>query len=167
MTTTRVDASGAGRRQVTLGGKTYKLAPLRNRDFAEFEKWMQDQAIEMVERSIQRQNLSFDERRILLNEAYEKARRLTFTSKEASPYLYKLEGAAKILWLSIRQEHPEITEEFLVDVVQDDETLNQLMGEWEKVQRTLSPISQKKSIKRNGATKKKRKERKTKTKRKG
>lgn len=94
---------------VELGGKQYRVSPLRDKDYGEFEKWVQDRHMELAQRA--GDGLSVEDRQALLKHAYDRASQITMASPEAIQAVITLEGSIKLLWLHLRHEHPDLTEE--------------------------------------------------------
>jgi len=89
--------------------KKYTFHPLRDMDYGEFEAWAQDRYIQVTKRNIA--DLPETERHMLLLQSFERASLITFSSKEARILMSSVEGAAKLLHLSIRRGEPAITED--------------------------------------------------------
>jgi len=93
--------------EIVYDVKTVKLYPLRDGDFAEFEIWAQDRFIQTVKRNIK--DLPEAQQTILLSDALTKASLITFGSEECRILMSSIDGAAKLLHLSIRRGDPTIT----------------------------------------------------------
>jgi len=93
--------------EIDFEGKTYRLTPLADQDFGEFQRWMQDNYIDLAKRNLD--GLSEADRSSFLAHAYDEAAKLTLDSPETLRIMRTVDGAAKLLWLSLRREHPELT----------------------------------------------------------
>jgi len=83
------------------------IYPLRDGDYAAFEIWAQDRFIQTVKRNIK--DLPEAQQTILLSDALTKASLITFGSEECRILMSSIDGAAKLLHLSIRRGDPTIT----------------------------------------------------------
>lgn len=117
----------ASPKTVTLAGKKYRLTPLKQRDWGEFEQWLQDQHIALAKRNLA--NLSDADRECLLKHAYNRAAEITFQSPEAVKAMKSFDGAVKLTWLSLRAEHPDLIEENVATMLLDPKTLEHAMDE--------------------------------------
>lgn len=120
-------------RTITLCGKKYRVTPIRDRDYADFEAFLQDHAIEVAKRSLD--GLSSKDRQVLLQHAYNKAARITIASSEATIALTSLEGITKLLWLSLRHEHPDLEEEDLLKMLCDPQAMEDAAEIIERVEK--------------------------------
>lgn len=106
---------------VTLGGVEYRVSPLRQRDYAELEQWLQDRIIAPVQRHTA--SLGLEERTKLLDAAFQRAALVTLTSPEAARFLGSLEGAFYLCWLSLRHNHPQLTLDAVRELLAAEEAL--------------------------------------------
>lgn len=120
----------AAPRTVKLKGKKYLISPLRDRDYGEFEAWVQDQVFDVAKRNLD--GLNDTDRQELLKLAYNKASSITISSPESLRYMTSVDGAVKLLWLSLRREHSDLTEDDVADMLTDPETLETAMKAIEK-----------------------------------
>jgi len=91
-----------------VDGKAYCMSPLKDRDFGEFELWLQDRCIDLARRNTE--GLAPGDKEILRC-AVDKAMKLTISSPEALDRMMTIDGASELLYLSLRAEHPDITYE--------------------------------------------------------
>jgi hypothetical protein len=110
---------------VSLGGKEYKLSPLRDRDYGEYERWIQSQIINIAKDNLD--GLPEDQQKLLLIHAFEQARKVNITSPEFLQRMNTVEGAAKLLHLMMRRNHPEMTEINVLSLLTDPKNLNTAM----------------------------------------
>jgi hypothetical protein len=82
--------------QLKINGSTYRLRPLRERDYGEIEQWLRSRALAVVRDNLD--GFAADDRRILLERAYDKANAMSITSPDAMSILLSrspaLDGAA-------------------------------------------------------------------------
>ncbi len=110
---------------IELGGRRLLMTPLKDQDYGIFERWIQDRHIDLAKRMVK--DLEPEERLALLKHAYDKARRITISSPEASELMTSVEGAVKLVWLALRKEQPDVTEEMVFDWLSDEKTLEQML----------------------------------------
>ena len=87
--------------ELTVGDKSLILYPLRDRDCGVFERWCQDRYIETTKRNIS--DLPKEDQRVYMMQAFDRAALITFSSQEARILMGTVEGAARLLYLSINQ----------------------------------------------------------------
>lgn len=96
-----------------IGGRAYRLAPLRVRDFAEMERLVlasRPDPLAVVRAKLD--GLPDHLQRHLLTAAWHEARRAHRVSiDELAEWMNTLAGQVYAFWLSIRRNHPEITRE--------------------------------------------------------
>lgn len=110
---------------VTLAGKKYRLTPLKQREWGEFERWLKDSYLELAKRNVR--GMEGEDRDLLLKHAFDRAALITFQSSEAINAMETFDGAVKLVWLSLRAEHPDLTEENVATLLLDPKTLEQVM----------------------------------------
>ena len=104
------DMAGASR-PLTLGGKEYFLSPLSLGDFAEFDAWAEEQFWRRVEQRVAR--LPEGLRWKLLGRACDE-----LNDGDVPPRaMMTMAGTARLVWLSLRKRHPELTPEKAADLV--------------------------------------------------
>lgn len=106
---------------VTLAGQKFRMRPLRDCDFGEFEAWVKRRYIDTARQMAE--GLSEADRQTLLNRAFDKAAVLTFSSPDALKLMVTVEGAAKLVWLSLRTEHPDLAEDQVKAWLSDSRTM--------------------------------------------
>lgn len=112
---------------VTLAGKKYRLTPLKQRDWGEFERWLKDTYLELAKRNVH--GMEDKDRDCLLRHAYDRAAVITFQSSEAIEAMESFDGAVKLVWLSLRTEHSDLTEEDVAKMLLDPKTLSEAMDQ--------------------------------------
>lgn len=110
---------------VTLAGKKYRLTPLKQRDWGEFERWLKDTYLELAKRNVR--GMEDKDRDCLLKHAFDRAALITFQSFEALEAMESFDGAVKLVWLSLRTEHVDLTEEDVATILLDPKTLEEAM----------------------------------------
>jgi hypothetical protein len=116
-----------------IGGKEYRLAPLRLRDYGEMEQRIlagRPDPLAVVRPRLE--GLPEPLQRHLLSAAYDDARRGgRVTVGELDEWMDTVEGRVYQFWLAIRRNHPEVTLE------EADALLCQAGAEHEGIQRQL------------------------------
>ena len=109
--------------QTEVAGKPYRLSPLRDRDFGEFLNWCKDQFMDLAKRNLD--GLEPADRQALLTAAYNKASKMTLQDEECLNLMVSIDGAAYLLYMSVRREMPEITFEKARDICTDPEAMGE------------------------------------------
>lgn len=110
---------------VKIGNATYKLTPLKDSDYGEFEKWLQDRQYEIVKRNLD--GLSPEIAVKLLAHAHDRATCIGFADDESIRVMSTYEGAVKLAWMSLRIEHPELKEDDVAELLFDPGVLSDVM----------------------------------------
>ncbi len=114
---------------ITLGKKEYRVSPLRDADYGEYEVWVQDRFVSVAKRTTK--DLEPEERDSILKDAVSKAGAMTISSPEALRLMGSVEGAAMLMYLSIRRRHPDITYDEMVKLLTDPENLEYAMEKYD------------------------------------
>lgn len=105
---TRAQATGIPVK-VKLGNEEYLASVWTQREFAEWEEWAR---AEYRKRSLEASDGLPDEiQRELILRTHERASKITFVSTESSTLLASPAGFIKAWWMSLRLNHPKITED--------------------------------------------------------
>lgn len=127
--------------KVTLDGTTYRVSPLRDKDFGAFERWVQQRFLDVTKQNLE--GLTEDQATRQLDRAFERAGSITFVSPEASALMASVEGAVFLFWLSVRQEHPDVTESQLTALLTNPANLDAVMDVVHDVNKEHSPVKKK------------------------
>lgn len=120
--------------EIRLAGKTYRMSPLTDGDLGELERHLQTRAFAVAKANLE--GLSPEDRRTLLRVAYDTAYRVTLNSPEASAFMRGLEGAAYLLWLGLRHNHPDLTPEAVRPLLTDERTVTEAMDRLDELNGT-------------------------------
>lgn len=120
--------------ELRLAGKTYRMSPLTDGDLGELERHLQTRAFAVAKANLE--GLSPEDRRTLLRVAYDTAYRVTLASPEASAFMRGLEGAAYLLWLGLRHNHPDLTPEAVRPMLTDERTVAEAMDRLDELNGT-------------------------------
>lgn len=100
---------------ITMGGKTYNMSPLTDKDIDEIDNWLKATYLQTARLGLV--GLTPSEREELLGIALDKARALTFTSRDGAKIASTIEGTTRVLWQGLKKNHPEISyDEFKADI---------------------------------------------------
>jgi len=132
------DMTGASR-PVRLGGAEYFLSPLSLGDFAEFDAWAEEEFWRRTQERVARMPEGLRER--LLEKAYERLG----DGDVSVDAMMTVAGTARLVWLSLRREHPDVTPEQTAELVtletrkRVQATLDRLNGLREKEEGSADP----------------------------
>ncbi len=104
---------------ITIGGKTYRMSPIGPRELGEFELWLQQAPFEKAVRQIETLGNHCDAvtKAAIIASASKESDELTFQSEKAKAYMLSIQGLAYLLWISMRQAHPDMTREEVIDLL--------------------------------------------------
>jgi hypothetical protein len=91
---------------ITLGGKTLLLSPLSIKDFKELEGYLR--MLPLQEIKPQLEGLTPDERKHLLDRAYDQVRKIRIGTADFDEASQTFNGICYMLWLCVRRRHPEL-----------------------------------------------------------
>lgn len=161
MTTLR--EATAGPVPITLSKGTFRLSQLRDVDWSEFVSWVQERTISIAARCAQ--PLPADQAQTVIHHATEMACNITRQSPEVVNAIWEPDGLAKIFWLAIRRQHPDLSEVQARGLLTDDDG-NLDTDMVEELSNAIQRLYLKRPLSDNGTPKKKRQPAKRRTKRK-
>lgn len=97
---------------LVLAGVEYRMSPLSDRDIAELDEWVQIRYVNLVLASLPAE-AEQEERDALRVRAAREALGMTWMSGEGARLMATVDGVTRLLWQSLRREHPDIKEEDL------------------------------------------------------
>ena len=107
---------------VEWNGVVYRFHPLRDRDYGEWEAWLQDQYITRIKRNVS--GLSDVDRQRQLDRVFDKVHQITLSSPASTQAMGTLEGVGFMYWLSLRREMPDLTISDVLSLVTNAAFLN-------------------------------------------
>lgn len=128
---TNISDAVAAPSAVTFSGKEYRLTPLTEGDFGEFERWMQDHHMELAKRHLT--GVPAEVASDLYKHAYDQAMKISITSKEALQMLNSLDGAVMLISLMLRKHHPDMGTEVVRTILSDADNFKQAMAALERL----------------------------------
>lgn len=120
-----------------FAGRTYYMSPMRDGDYGEFEAWVQDRYLSLAKRNLR--DLEAADRETLLKAALDKAGSITIYSPEAIQLMVSIDGTAKLIWLSLRHRHSEVTEQQVRGWVSDPVVLREALDRHDELNRPPPP----------------------------
>ena len=132
---------------VPLGGTPYTLSPWMLSDFADFDRWLQDKAMEPLG-SARVKALPDADRRALQADIVRRANKLSLLSapkrdEDAADLQAQLmaspESAAMMLLISARAHHPEVTLDELTELMQAPEVLEDALDAFDRINTPARP----------------------------
>jgi len=133
--TTKLADASAAVMVIKHRGEEYRLSPLTVADLGELERWIETLHIERARRRITAwgDDITPEQRDKIITAAEEAAAKSTALSADFAQSIMSIEGTVYLLYLSLRNAHPEITREMAAAMVKP--------GELEKWQDRLDKIS--------------------------
>lgn len=129
-----------------LNGRELKARCLSDRDYTALDEWVKSRFIRVARESCT--GLDPDERREMLEIAIKSVAGMSWTYGEGAQIIYSKEGIAFIAYMMIKEDHPEISYEWLVEACSKDYNI-------EEVGRVFNHFNQQlDSLKSNGQAKK-------------
>lgn len=130
-TVTRVEALNPVR-SVKIGGRAFKARALNDQDYAELEAWIQDQHVELLTRNLDK--IPEEHRKELIADSIAEARKVSMTSPEGIAAIMSVKGCVRMVWLYLRRDCPDLTEEEVGVLISSPESIEQAMGEIDRVE---------------------------------
>ena len=93
-------------------GTSYLMSPLTDRDISELDEWLQVRYIQLAVSSLG-PKATLEERNEVRLQAAEAASSLTWLSGRGASVMASIDGVTRMLWQSIKREHPTVTEQEL------------------------------------------------------
>lgn len=119
---------------VRLAGQDYRMTPLTDKDYAEFENWMRSRPIRIAKENMARiPDLTKEDRDVLLRQAMEISARLSMTNMDGMQVMVSWEGASYLSWLGLKKCHPELTSEDVVRLMSDPRTVQEALDNFDRV----------------------------------
>ncbi len=93
--------------EITLNGESYTMSPLGISDLAMLEREMKNSAIELAKEAVNRMSPALANG--VLSDAVARASRLSINGADGQQYMSSMEGMTRMVWLSLKHNHPQIT----------------------------------------------------------
>lgn len=110
---------------VKIGTRSFRMSPLQDKDYGEFEAWVQDRHIDLFKRNLS--GLDDGERQRQLDRAFDRAAEIGIQSDEAMSAMCTVDGVSKLIWMSVRREHPDVTEDEVISLMTSPENIRQAL----------------------------------------
>lgn len=92
-------------------GKDWTIAPLTRRDLGHLLQWARSMTVAIGRGQIAGADLDGQEKRIVLDAAWDRAMRITLESDDFQAYVGSPDGMNRLAWQSLRHNHPDVTEQ--------------------------------------------------------
>lgn len=106
-------------------GTTYQMSPLSDKDIAELDAWVQSRIICMARESLP-EGATQSERDETLRVAMQTASSITWMSGQGAKLLATVPGWTRLVWQTIKRNHPDVTEEELSEHMFSPENIREV-----------------------------------------
>lgn len=107
---------------LVLGDREFQMSPLTDKDIAELDSWIQSRCIEIARNSLP-PDASQELRNETIQSAIEVAMSMTWLSGRGAKILATVQGMTRLVWVSIRKNHPDVTPAQLQAYMLDPENI--------------------------------------------
>lgn len=97
---------------IRLGDVEYRMSPLTDRDISELDEWVRHRYIQLAVDSLPKDTPPEEVTQVRL-QATQAALNLTWMSGQGAKILATVDGMTRLLWQSLRREHPDVEYEDL------------------------------------------------------
>lgn len=120
---TPISAATAAPIEISIGNKEWKLAPITLKGFGELEQWMRSKIVSVAREAAS--GLSSEEYTLLIRTALDKAAHIclmaakkgTKEKEEIDSLMSSIDGIIKIISLSAKRNHPNITDDEVMEII--------------------------------------------------
>lgn len=117
--------------EVILGDKSYRISPLTDKDISELDNWLRIQTIRLARESVLDADAATQDHVMKL--ALEFASTITWMSPQGSALMGTIDGVGRLIWQSIKKEHPEMTPEAVRELILDSRTLSAALDAFDMI----------------------------------
>ena len=110
--------------ELRLGGHSFRMSPLTDRDIAELDNWLRTRVIRTARESLS-PDTSPNDRQLVIDSAVRVAMSMTWMSGDGARQMATLDGMAQLLWQGIQHNHPETTPEQIRGLLLDPVTIEE------------------------------------------
>ena len=128
-------------------GQKYVLSPLRRRDLGHLIQWVRGQVV-AIGRSNSTAELSESDKVAIMDQAWDRAMAIDLESAAFQSFIKTPDGVQRVVWQSLRREHPKLTEAEL-----DGMSMEDLASMADIVMRLTTPPSARKEDQADAETK--------------
>lgn len=139
---------------IRIGGRELLLSPLTDADLGILEQWIRRRVADAVTQSMDA--LSVEERQRQLDRLYDRLPGITAWSAEGMAQLATPQGSIKSLWLALRKNHAELTEEWLTAQLGDPQAMLAAIRDQQELEKSQLPKAEPPAKSRPGARGKRR-----------
>lgn len=105
---------------IELGGVSYRMSPLRDADYVEFENWVRAEILDRAIDALNKPGLTDRQAEIVMKTAHSTAATATMETPEGKVASNSISGLARLLWIGIRPNHPGVKLETIRQSLFDD-----------------------------------------------
>jgi len=124
---------------VRVGAEEWAVRPLTVRDWSEFIAWVQDRYVDLVRRNTAA--LAADQSVQYMRDAFSQAMRIGTDTPEMKAALESPEGAARLVWMSVRRDRPGLTAEAFFDLMQQADATREVSDAFRLANGSADPNS--------------------------
>ena len=117
---------------IRLAGKTYRMAPLTDKDVAELDNFARGWIIRMALDALP-PDAPDDIKRITMEAAVRVAAGTTWLRGKGQEMMNSVAGWARILWQGLRKNHRDLTPEKIAEMLTDPVTLEEATEAWRRL----------------------------------
>lgn len=137
---TDLASASAAPSTIKIGGEVYTISPLGLDDWGEHDQWMRSVYKESVLHDPELKRLSDADRQAIQAHTFDMAEQIHFFALPLDPspaarisrsIADSLDGIARLLWMGIHKEHPDLTVEQVRDGLGDRQTVDELMKQFD------------------------------------
>jgi len=107
------------------------ISPFTDEDYGEFERWVQDSYFEIAARNVDRVPKLMQ--REFMHDVWQTVCNITITDPRALRLMATLDGASRVLWISIRRRHPAVQLHEVRDAITDDKLRRMAMAKFDSL----------------------------------
>lgn len=110
--------------EIRLGGHSFRMSPLTDRDIAELDHWLRARVIRTARESLS-SDTSLEDKQLVIDSAVRVAMSMTWMSGDGARQMATLDGMAQLLWQGIHHNHPTTTPEEIRASLLDPATIEE------------------------------------------
>lgn len=106
---------------IRIGDRDLLMSPLTDEDVGILENWARSRIRNAVMSNLD--GLTPEQQQRQLDRLYDRLPNVTAWSAEGAAHISTVEGSMKSLWLSVRRNHPDVTEEWIREQLADPKAM--------------------------------------------
>jgi len=108
--------------EITLGEGKYRMSPLTDRDISELDNWLRVQTLRLARESCAGADDDTMDR--VMRVAFTHVNELTWTGPSGRALMGTIDGVARLVWQTIKAQHPDMTHDKVRVCLLDPRTLS-------------------------------------------